>query len=135
MESIAEKLVEQVLGEKQVYLDNARLKHGVPRHEDPIVACPQQTPEQPQQSVVNSIRNTVPEATLARSSMMKTAAMLALSATAGAFGIPPIITALAGKVVAEKIIPSEPQPEESKPQEFNDLVNWLRQEGLDRGTE
>ena len=135
MESIAEKLVEQVLGEKQVYLDNARLKHGVPRHEDPIVACPQQTPEQPQQSVVNSIRNTVPEATLARSSMMKTAAMLALSATAGAFGIPPIITAMAGKAMAEKIIPKNQEPEESKPQEFNDLVNWLRQEGLDRGTE
>jgi|GEM_PF-2527282 len=135
MESIAEKLVEQVLGEKQVYLDNARLKHGVPRHEDPIVACPQQNPEPQHQSVVNSIRNTVPEATPARSSMMKTAAMLALSATAGAFGIPPLITALAGKVVAEKIIPKNQEPEESKPQEFNDLVNWLRQEGLDRGTE
>ena len=131
MESIAEKLVELVLGEKQVYLDNARLKHGVPRHEDPIVACAQQTPEQPQQSVVNSIA----DASTQKSSIMKTVGMLALSATAGAFGIPPIVTALAGKAVAEKIIPKNQEPEESKPQEFNDLVNWLRQEGLDRGTE
>lgn len=131
MESIAEKLVEQVLGEKQVYLDNARLKHGVPRHEDPIVACPQQTPEQPQQSVVNSIA----DASTQKSSIMKTVGMLALSAAAGAFGIPPIVTALAGKAVAEKVIPKNQEPEEPKPQEFNDLVNWLRQEGLDRGTE
>ena len=135
MESIAEKLVEQVLGEKQVYLDNARLKHGVPRHEDPIVACPQQTPEPPQKSVVNSIRSSIPDASPQKFSMMKTVGMLALSAAAGAFGIPPIVTALAGKAVAEKITPKNQEPEESKPQEFNDLVNWLRQEGLDRGTE
>jgi hypothetical protein len=133
MESIAEKLVDQVLGEKQVYLDNARLKHGVPRHDQPVVISHQDSPQQ--QSVVESIRNRVPDVVPPKSSMMKTAAMLAVSAAAGAFGIPPIVTALAGKAIAEKVAPPTQQPEESEPQEFNDLVNWLRQEGLDRGTE
>ena len=75
------------------------------------------------------------DSTPAKSSMLKTVAVLALSAAAGAFGIPPIVTALTGKAVVEKIIPENHEPEESKPQEVNDLVNWLRQEGLDRGTE
>lgn len=133
MESIAEQLVGQMLGEKQVYLDNARLKHGVPRHDQPVVMSQPDSPQQ--QSVVDSIKNRVPDVVPAKSSLMKTAAMLAVSAAAGAFGIPPIVTALAGKAIAEKVVPPPQRPEESEPQEFNDLVNWLRQEGLDRGTE
>ena len=111
MESIAEQLVGQMLGEKQVYLDNARLKHGVPRHDQPVVIAQPDSPQQ--QSVVDSIRNRVPDVVPAKSSLMKTAAMLAVSAAAGAFWIPPIVTALAGKAIAEKVVPPPQRPEES----------------------
>lgn len=131
MESIAEQLVGQVLGEKQVYLDNARLKHGVPRHDQPVVIQPGCAP---QQSVVDSVRNQTVQPVAKKSSLLKTAAIVAMSAAAGAFGIPPIVTAFAGKAIVEKIAPSDEQSD-GKPEEFNDLVNWLRQKGLDRGTE
>lgn len=147
MDELANKLLTQVLDEKQVYLDNARLKHGVPRHlsdsgpvEQPVPAAAekrqpgampatQQVP-MPHPSLVPSS----PPSGAGKSSWMKTAATLGLAAAAGAVGIPPIAGPIIGKLFskpAETITqPEQAQTKEQPPEDWNDLVNWLREEKL-----
>lgn len=138
MTSIAQKLVDQVLEEKQVYLDNARLKHGVPRM-DRFDA----TSESPQPAMTSNTSTSIREnstvsqpvaAAPAKSSFMKTAAIVGLSAAAGAFGIPPIVSSIAANFAVKAIDPPASVSPDQKPEqpEWNDLVNWIREEGLDK---
>ena len=110
MNQIAEQLAGQVLDEKQVYLDNARLKHGVPRSAIPAAALAQGT--QPATGVKQ------------QGSFWKTAAIVGATAAIAGFGIPPIVSALAGKAATQVI---ESPPKGPSPL---DLVNWLRDEGF-----
>ncbi len=138
MSTIAQKLVDQVLEEKQVYLDNARLKHGVPRMDRFDVS-----PDSPQPAINSNTSTSAREhstvsqpvaAAPAKSSFLKTAAVVGLSAAAGAFGIPPIVSSIAANFAVKAIDPPASVSPEQKPEqpEWNDLVNWIRDEGLNK---
>lgn len=138
MEQIAQQLVNQVLEEKQVYLDNARLKHGVPRHKgSPAtgVAMPSQNEpaEQPAATSMPQVTESAPKKT--GGSFLKTAATIGLAAAAGAVGIPPIVTSIAGSLFSKTTdsAPKEPSGGSAPAsEEWNDLVNWIREEKLDK---
>lgn len=139
MEQIAQQLVNQIVEEKQVYLDNARLKHGVPRHKgSPAtgVAMPSQN-EAGEQPAATPLPSQATESTSKKTggSFLKTAATIGLAAAAGAVGIPPIVTSIAGSLFS-KAVDSAPQESSgggaSAPEEWNDLVNWIREEKLNK---
>lgn len=132
MSTIAQKLVDQVLDEKQVYLDNARLKHGVPRMDR--FDATSETPQPPTTAREQPIASGQVAAAPAKSSFLKTAAIVGLSAAAGAFGIPPIVSSIAANFAMKAIDPPATVSPEQKPEqpEWNDLVNWIRDEGLNK---
>ncbi len=138
MEQIAQQLVNQIVEEKQVYLDNARLKHGVPRHKgSPAtgVAMPSQNEPGEQPAESPSPAQAI-EATSKKTggSFLKTAATIGLAAAAGAVGIPPIVTSIAGSLFsnAGESAPKEPSGGSAPTEEWNDLVNWIREEKLNQ---
>lgn len=132
MEQIAQQLINQVVEEKQVYLDNARLRHGVPRHKgspatgvaSPSQSEPASIPGQPQAPIERPGR-----------SMLKTVATIGLAAAAGAVGIPPIVTSIAGGLFSKTVESASQEPAgeaSSQPEKWNDLVNWIREEKLNK---
>lgn len=140
MEQIAQQLVGQIVEEKQVYLDNARLKHGVPRHAGSRatgVAMSSQTDSTDPSTGASPAGDssvTVAPKQLGRS-LLKTAATLGLAAAAGAVGIPPIVTSIAGNWFSKAVEPSPPAPGppvDRTAEEWNDLVNWIRDEKLNK---
>lgn len=143
MDNIATALGNQILEEQQTYLDNSRLKHGVPmrtgvalsgggeREATPARPGPQQFPA----DTMSASASPAPERTARGriANLVKTAAIVGVSAVAGAFGIPPLITTLAGKATQNAVEkPGPAAPETGMPVDWNDLVGFLKNKGYDR---
>lgn len=123
MSNIAEAFAGQVLQENQVYLEAAKLRHGVPSTRVPVETAGQPAPGPVQQ---------VQPAGSKLGGLLKTAAVVGLSVATGT-AIPTLgvkaldmLTRSVSKAAEAEVAPDESTTVPS------DLVNWLRQEGLDR---
>lgn len=154
IDKLVESLGHQIIEEQQTYLDNARLKHGVPLRTmaggsggSGISGDTPPQQEKPSAALPDAAATAATSvAKSAGKSMLKTAAMLGLTAAAGAVGIPPVVSSLAGYWIDSKIdntsppisagpqshSPPSPDSSQAGNGEWNDLVGFLRSEGYDR---
>lgn len=117
MDQLATKLVDQVLSERELYEDNARIRHGIPRRQRRGTATQE------------------PTALPVAKSLTKLAAVVGLSAVGGGLAapfVPAAIEAIWPKsqpVVTQPEKQPEPQPE-TETQKPSDLIEWIRKNRL-----
>lgn len=122
MDQLATKLVDQVLSERELYEDNARIRHGIPRRQRRGTATQEDSTQQP---------TALPVA----KSLTKLAAVVGLSAVGGGLAAPFVPSAIEAiwpksqPVVTQPEKQPEPQPE-TETQKPSDLIEWIRKNRL-----